>query len=94
MDISHFLYLYLIIEVIVKLFLVYLNEGVKIFYRIFYAILKLTGPAIRDATNTKSIFRVIRNKMLNDLTNDKAIRKFFRLAYDLRIGKIESLEKI
>jgi len=47
----------------------YLNEGVKIFYRFFYAILKMTGQVIRESSSTKQIIRVIRTKLLTTLNN-------------------------
>lgn len=68
--------------------MVYLNEGVKIFYRFFYAILKMTGSNIRDSSNTKQIIRVIRTKLLTSLNNEKQIKQFFRYAYDLQIENL------
>lgn len=65
--------------------MIYLNEGVKIFYRFFYAILKIAGQSIRDSSNTKQIIRVIRTKMLTSLNNEKSIKQFFRYAYDLQL---------
>lgn len=76
-----------------RIFLIFLNEGVKIFYRVFYAILKIAGQAIKDSNNTKQIIRVIRTKMLTNLSTDKQIRTFFKLAFDLKIQNLMVIKR-
>ena len=79
---------------ILKIFMIFLNEGFQIFYRIYYAILKMNDRAIRDCNNTKQILRVIKTKMLNDLTKPDEVKRFFRFALDLRISPIINMKKI
>lgn len=58
------------------------------FYRFFYSILKVTGTAIRDSSNTKQVIRVIRTKLLTSLNTDKQIKQFFRYAFDLQLENL------
>lgn len=74
-----------------RIFIIYLNEGVKAFYRFFYSILKIAGQAIKDCNNTKAILRVIRTKMLINLTNEKQIKLFFKFGFDLRLQHLISI---
>ena len=59
----------------------------------FYAILKIAGQAIKDSNNTKQIIRVIRTKMLTNLSTDKQIRTFFKLAFDLKIQNLMVIKR-
>lgn len=70
-----------------------MNEGAKIFYRIFYAILKIAGQGIKDSNNTKQIIRVIRTKMLTNLNTDRNIKNFFKLAFDLKLENLINIKK-
>lgn len=72
--------------------MIYLNEGVQTFYRAYYAILKMTGPSIRDATNTKQILRIIKTKLLVELHKPEEEKKFFRMFIDLRLSPITNLK--
>jgi hypothetical protein len=60
---------------------------------VFYAILKIAGQAIKDSNNTKQIIRVIRTKMLTNLSTDKQIRTFFKLAFDLKIQNLMVIKR-
>lgn len=92
--VGKFFFGYLPFPIILKIFMIYLNEGVQICYRIFYAILKITSAEIRDAKNTKQILRIIKTKLLVDLTDPEIMKRFFRLAFDLRLSPIINLKKL
>ena len=92
--IGGFFFGYLPFPVILRIFMIFLNEGFQVFYRIYYAILKMTDKAIRDCNNTKQILRVIKTKMLNDLTKPEEVKRFFRLVLDLRLSPIINMKKI
>lgn len=75
-------------QAVLRIFLIFLNEGVEVCYRFFYAILKMAGTTIRDYSNTKSILRAIRTKMLTCLTNQKQLKQFYKYAFDLQLDKL------
>ena len=77
---------YLPFPVILRVFLIFLNEGFQVFYRIYYAILKMTDRAIRDCASTKQILRIIKTQLLNDLAKPDQVKRLFRLAFDLRLS--------
>ena len=83
--VGNFFYGFLPFPLILRIFMVFINEGFSIFYRFYYAMLKLTKTEIRDITNTKGVIRMMRKKLLNCLHDEENVRTFFKHAYDLKL---------
>jgi hypothetical protein len=64
-----------------KIFLLYLREGVKVLFRIAYAILKTFKNEILEISNHESVIKTIKTKC-NEL---KDLNVFFQLAFSFKI---------
>lgn len=64
-----------------RIFLTYLNEGVKIFFRIFYAMLVYTEKGLKEATSIDKAFLVLKKKCLGMSSKDiyEILKKSFNL---------------
>jgi hypothetical protein len=69
-----------------KIFLLYLREGVKMLYRVAYAVLKMFKDDILDINKPDTVIKVIKQKC-NDL---KDLNAFFLLVYSFGITKFNN----
>ena len=65
--------------------MIFLNEGVKTFHRVYYALLKLARDDILSCSNASSIKSVIKKKSL--ILDREESKKFFKDAFTLRLVK-------
>jgi len=83
---SSFFLAYVPLDIINTLFTVYINEGIKIMFRIGYAFFKILKPVILDCTNEEEF--TFNTKERLEAMDDEEKKKFVNQCFHLRIVKI------
>lgn len=76
------------LDIINTLFVVYLNEGIKILFRLGYGFFKYLAQEIASATSIQQLRIAIKNRL--EYLTDKEKRVFINLCFQLRIVKIKT----
>ncbi len=75
------------LPIVIRIFSAYLNEGIKIYYRMGYAFVKVFKDAILSNNDKNGMFHILKKKA-NNIRLEEA-RALFSEAYSLSLSKIQ-----
>jgi hypothetical protein len=73
---------YLPFPAVLKIFIMYLNEGIKVYFRMFYSVLRLVADEIKACRTDNQLKSIIRKKLMNLKIEDQnnIIKQAFKLS--------------
>ncbi|CAD8063609.1 unnamed protein product [Paramecium sonneborni] len=81
---------YLPFSTVLKIFIIYLNEGIKIYFRIFYSVLRYISDDIKSCKSNSNFKSIFRKKLMN--LNIEQQNNIIKQAFKLSLSESEQVK--